>query len=166
MRITWLAPLAVALVLAACESTPEQQASTTGTGNAAVEQKSAVEAKQVVPGSQEDLVQNVGDRVFFDFDSAVLKAEGRAVLDRQAAWLKRFPEVKLMIEGHCDERGTREYNLALGERRAAATKKYLTAAGVAAGRLSTISYGKERPFALGHDESSWSQNRRAVSLVQ
>jgi peptidoglycan-associated lipoprotein len=117
------------------------------------------------PGTQEDLVVNVGDRVFFDFNESDLKPEARATLDRQAAWLKKYPSVNATIEGHCDERGTREYNLALGERRATAVKNYLVADGVGADRLKTISYGKERPAVLGSNEAAWAQNRRAVTVV-
>jgi peptidoglycan-associated lipoprotein len=171
MRIKWLAPLAVLAILAACESTPEQKASTAGqtttsTAEPGTDTGSQVSEQGVVPGSQEDLAQNVGDRVYFDFDSSVLTPEARQTLEAQAEWLKRYGEVRFMVEGHCDERGTREYNLALGERRAAAAKNYLVALGIDEGRLETISYGKERPYALEHDESAWSQNRRAVSLVQ
>lgn len=117
------------------------------------------------PGTQEDLVVNVGDRVFFGFDKSDLTAEARATLDRQAAWMKKYPAVKATMEGHCDERGTREYNLALGERRAAAAKNYLVAAGIAADRVKTVSYGKERPAVLGSNEAAWAQNRRAVTVV-
>jgi peptidoglycan-associated lipoprotein len=167
MRIKWLAPLAALVILAACESTPEDQGKTeTGTTADQSAGQKGVSEQQIVPGSQEDLAQNVGDRVLFDYDSSVLSAEARQTLEKQAAWLKRYPSVRFMVEGHCDERGTREYNLALGERRAAAAKNYLVALGVDEPRLSTISYGKERPYALEHDESAWSQNRRAVSVVQ
>ena len=168
MRIKWLAPLAALAILAACESTPDDKASTEGQGTSTSDQAGGSEVSEqgVVPGSQEDLAQNVGDRVLFDFDSSVLSAQARQTLEGQAAWLKKYPDVKLAVEGHCDERGTREYNLALGERRAAAAKNYLVALGVEEARLTTISYGKERPYALGHDEDSWSQNRRAVSIVQ
>lgn len=117
------------------------------------------------PGSQEDLVQSAGDRVFFDFDRYDLKGDAQATLDKQAAWLKQNGSVTLVIEGHCDERGTREYNLALGERRATAVKNYLVAAGVDASRLGTISYGKERPAVEGSNEAAWAKNRRAVSVV-
>lgn len=117
------------------------------------------------PGTQDDLVVNVGDRVFFGFDKTELTAEARATLDRQAAWLKKYPTVKVTLEGHADERGTREYNLALGERRAQAAKNYLAAAGVTADRIRTVSYGKERPAVLGSNEAAWAQNRRAVTVV-
>jgi peptidoglycan-associated lipoprotein len=117
------------------------------------------------PGTQEDLVVNVGDRVFFGFDKSDLSTEAQATLDRQAVWLKKYPNVKVTVEGHADERGTREYNLALGERRATAAKNYLVAAGIPAARLSTISYGKERPAVVGSNEAAWAQNRRAVTVV-
>lgn len=118
------------------------------------------------PGSRADFIQQAGsDRVYFALDSIELDADSRATLDAQAQWLQRYPNVRATIEGHCDERGTREYNLALGDRRANAAKNYLVGKGVDAGRLSTISYGKERPVALGSDEASWQQNRRAVTVV-
>jgi peptidoglycan-associated lipoprotein len=118
------------------------------------------------PGSVEDFVDNVGDRVFFGFDSYELSDEGRSTLDRQADWLKAYGSVSITVEGHCDERGTREYNLALGERRASATKSYLIAAGVPGDRIDTVSYGKERPEATGSSEESWAQNRRGVSVIK
>ena len=117
------------------------------------------------PGTQDDLVVNVGDRVFFGFNESDLSAEARATLDRQAAWMKKYPAVSVAVEGHCDERGTREYNLALGERRATAVKNYLVAGGVSASRVKTVSYGKERPAVLGSNEQAWSQNRRGVTVV-
>ncbi len=117
------------------------------------------------PGTQEDLVVNVGDRVFFGFDKSDLTAEARATLDRQAAWLMKYPSVTVTVEGHCDERGTREYNLALGERRAMAAVNYLVATGIEASRVKTVSYGKERPAVLGSNEASWAQNRRAVTVI-
>ncbi len=118
------------------------------------------------PGSQADFVASVSaDRIFFDTDKSDVDAESQAVLRSQAQWLARYPQVRATIEGHADERGTREYNLALGERRANAAKNYLVSLGVDAGRLTTISYGKERPDALGSDESAWAKNRRAVSVV-
>lgn len=116
-------------------------------------------------GTQEDLVLNVGDRVFFEFDRSDLNPEARATLDRQAAWLKKYSTVGVTIEGHCDERGTREYNLALGERRAMSVKNYLVADGVGASRVKIVSYGKERPAVLGSNEAAWAQNRRGVTVV-
>jgi len=117
------------------------------------------------PGTQEDMVVNVGDRVFFGFDRSDLSAEAQATLDRQASWLKKYSTAKVSVEGHCDERGTREYNIALGERRAMAAKNYLVAAGIPAARISTISYGKERPAVVGSNEAAWAQNRRSVTVV-
>jgi peptidoglycan-associated lipoprotein len=108
---------------------------------------------------------NVADRVFFDYDKSILGAEDRATLDSQVAWLKKWPNLKLVIEGHADERGTREYNLALGERRATAVKNYLVADGFKAKHIKTVSYGKERPAVTGSDETAWAQNRRAVTVV-
>jgi peptidoglycan-associated lipoprotein len=162
MRFKLLSMFAAMLLLAACESASDQGNAAAGGGTATGNQQTT----RVVPGSSEDFVQNVGDRVFFDYDRSDLKPEARQTLERQAAWLKQYSNVRLQIEGHCDERGTREYNLALGERRANATKNYLVALGIPASRLSTISYGKERPAVLGSNETSWAQNRRAVSVVQ
>ena len=119
-----------------------------------------------VPGSRADFLAAVGtDTVHFATDSYSLDGEATAILAKQAQWLAANPGVKVTIEGHCDERGTREYNLALGDRRANSVKNYLTTNGVSAAQLSTISYGKERPVATGSDEASWAQNRRAVSVV-
>lgn len=123
------------------------------------------QAGPAVPGSAEDLRQNVGDRVFFDYDSYSLTAASQATLERQAEWLRTYSNVKVTIEGHCDERGTREYNLALGARRANAAKNYLVGLGIPSHRVDTISYGKERPEQLGSNESAWSQNRRSVTVV-
>ncbi len=117
------------------------------------------------PGSQQDLVVNVGDRVFFGYDKYDLSPEAQATLSKQAAWLAKFPSVSVTVEGHCDERGTREYNLALGDSRANSAKSYLVGLGVAASRITTISYGKERPEATCSDESCWSVNRRSVTVV-
>jgi len=119
----------------------------------------------VDPGSQEDLEVSVGDRVFFAYDSATLTPTATATLDRQAAWLQRYPDVTVTVEAHADERGTREYNLALGDRRANAVKSYLGALGIDDGRVLTISYGEERPAVDGTGEEAWAQNRRAVTRV-
>jgi len=119
-----------------------------------------------VAGSQADFLANVtSDRVFFDTDKSDVRAEDQAALRSQAQWLARYPQKKIVIEGHCDERGTREYNLALGERRANAAKNYLAALGVDPSRMSVFSYGKERPAAVGSDPESWAQNRRAVTVT-
>lgn len=141
-------------LLAACTNT-DQNAGQTGAGGS-----------NIRPGTQEDLVANVGDRVLFDFDSSAVRGDQRPVLDRQAQWLGTHSAVRIQVEGHSDERGTREYNLALGQRRANAARDVLVAGGVNASRVSTISYGKDRPAALGSDEASWAQNRRAVTVVQ
>jgi peptidoglycan-associated lipoprotein len=117
------------------------------------------------PGSYQDFANNVGDRVFFETDSTELTAKGQATLDKQAAWLNQYSRYSFTVEGHADERGTREYNFALGARRGEAAKDYLVAKGVAASRMKTISYGKERPVAVCNDISCWSQNRRAVTVL-
>ena len=120
----------------------------------------------IVPGSQEDFVATVSsDRIFFDTDSSDVDAPDQATLQSQAAWLSKYPAKRITIEGHCDERGTREYNLALGERRANATKNSLVAMGVDAARITTISYGKERPDAVGSDDDAYAKNRRAVTVT-
>lgn len=120
---------------------------------------------RVTAGSPEDFLVNVGDRVFYGFDRYDLTAAARATLDRQAEWLKRYTNRRLVVEGHADERGTREYNIALGERRANAAKNYLVARGISASRVTTISYGKEQPAVLGANEAAWAQNRRSVTVV-
>ena len=116
-------------------------------------------------GTQADLVANVGDRVFFGTDRSDLSPEARAVLEAQAAWLNQYQSLNITVEGHADERGTREYNLALGDRRANAVRNYLIALGVSPGRVSAISYGKERPAIVGSNDTSWAQNRRSVTQV-
>ncbi len=146
--------LAAALALGACARGAEDLAGTGfGAGGAAV------------PGSQQDFVVNVGDRVFFDSDSSELNPTAVTTLDKQAQWLTRYGQYAFTVEGHADERGTREYNFALGARRADAVKNYLSAKGVSASRIRTISYGKERPVAICDNISCWSQNRRAVTVL-
>lgn len=122
-------------------------------------------AGAATPGSAQDFTVNVGDRIFFDTDSSAIRADAQQTLARQAQWLNKYSQYQIVIEGHADERGTREYNLALGARRAAATRDYLASLGVAANRIKTISYGKERPVAVCDDISCWSQNRRAVTVL-
>lgn len=119
------------------------------------------------PGSQEHFRQAMAgrDTIFFDTDMFNVDAEDQAALREQAAYLQQYPNARATVEGHCDERGTREYNLALGERRANAAKNYLVSLGIAADRLSVVSYGKERPIAVGSNEDAWSRNRRAVTVV-
>jgi peptidoglycan-associated lipoprotein len=141
--------LVVALAAAACART----ADTTGTIGAAQ------------PGSQQDFVVNVGDRVFFESDSSELTAQSIATLEKQARWLQNYGQYAFTIEGHADERGTREYNIALGARRAQTVHDYLSSHGVNPQRMRTISYGKERPVAVCNDISCWSQNRRAVTVL-
>jgi peptidoglycan-associated lipoprotein len=160
-----LGVFAAVMLLAACESTPSTTANTSSTGTASGATGGSTSTSSVTPGSVSDFTVNVGDRVFFDLNKYDLKADARATLDKQAAWLKQYPKYAITIEGHCDERGTREYNMALGERRATSTKNYLVNLGVPAARIKTISYGKERPVALGHNEDAWKQNRRAVTVL-
>lgn len=171
---------AAALFLAACSSSPDGMTDSTaggagaggvgglgGAGGIASSELGGTGSGMgnVAPGSQQDLETNVGDRVFFAYDSSTLDDAARQTLDRQAAWLQQFPDVTVTIEGHTDERGTREYNLALGERRAAAVKTYLTASGVAASRILTLSYGEERPQDPAQDDSAYALNRRAITVV-
>jgi peptidoglycan-associated lipoprotein len=170
MRLQFFSIVAAAFLLAAC-STPENETGAgSGAGTATTSSSTATAPSTTAipgptPGSQEHLVVNVGDRVFFDFDKSDLKPEGRRTVEALAAWMNNFPATTITIEGHADERGTREYNLALGERRANAVYDYLLALGVQANRLRTISYGKERPAVLGSNEEAWAQNRRGVFVV-
>jgi peptidoglycan-associated lipoprotein len=129
------------------------------------DQNAAMGAGAAAPGSQQDFVVNVGDRVFFETDSSELTDQARATLDKQAQWLGNYNRYAFTIEGHADERGTREYNIALGARRAETVREYLVSRGVSVQRMRTISYGKERPVALCNDISCWSQNRRAVTVL-
>jgi peptidoglycan-associated lipoprotein len=146
------AAFAAALSIAACASKPGG------------ELQSAY-GSSATPGSQQDFVVNVGDRVFFESDSSDLTLQSRATLDKQAQWLGTYNRYAFTVEGHADERGTREYNIALGARRAEAVRNYLNARGIEASRMRTISYGKERPVAVCNDISCWSQNRRAVTVL-
>ena len=160
--------------LAACSTTPKDTADSSGSGSSSSSSdvsstgegtvtETSPDSNTIVPGSQEDLIVNVGDRVFFDYDSSDLDPDAQELLQDQAAWLKQYNKTSIIIEGHCDERGTREYNLALGEKRAQAVKNYLNGLGV--GSMSTISYGKERPAVVGSNEGAWGQNRRSVTKV-
>jgi peptidoglycan-associated lipoprotein len=159
MNTKLVGALAAVALLSACANKPPAPPASTGTGAAAVTSGPA-------PGSEEDLVANVGDRVFYAFDKSVLTPEDQATLDRQAAWLGKYPNVQVLIAGNCDDRGTEEYNLALGQRRANAARDYLVARGVSAERIQTISYGKDRPTALGDNEQAWAQNRNAITSVR
>ena len=154
MRLKFLSLIAVVGLVAACAGATTENANTAGDG------------ANSGPGSQMDLVANVGDRVHFCFDCYDLNADARATLQKQAAWMKANANTKIAIEGHCDERGTREYNLALGHRRANAVYDYLVTLGVSVDRMTTISYGKERPQNPGSDEMAWAANRRAVTVVR
>ncbi len=158
---------ALALVVSACESTPESGAGASGSGGGGAGGTSTITPLPAAAplALKDQFVVDVGDRVFFSFDRFDVEPDQRETLNRQAAWLKKFSSVSVTIEGHADERGTREYNLALGARRANAVKDYLVFQGVDASRIKTVSYGEERPVALGSDESAWSQNRRGVTVV-
>ena len=163
MRLGSLTFIITALFLvSACETMDEKGgADTSGLKAKTYDSKSFY----VAPGTARDFVVNVGDRVFFALDKSSLSSESRSMLEKQIAWLKKYGGVNVVVEGHCDERGTREYNLALGERRANAVKDFLVAMGISPNRVKVISYGKERPAALGHNEASWKQNRRAVTVL-
>jgi peptidoglycan-associated lipoprotein len=139
-----------ALAIACCAKNADQAAGMAGAA---------------APGSQQDFVVNVGDRVFFETDSSELTEQARATLDKQAQWLNNYNRYAFTIEGHADERGTREYNIALGARRAETVRQYMVSRGISAQRMRTISYGKERPVAICNDISCWSQNRRAVTVL-
>ena len=151
-------------LLAACSTTPSSGPGGPG-GAMGPGGPGGIGASQFAPGSQQDLAATAGDRVFFAYDRSDISSAGQQILERQAQWLRRYPNVVVTIEGHCDERGTREYNLALGERRAEAAKHVLVALGVPAGRVHTISYGKERPIVVGDNEEAYAQNRVAITTV-
>ena len=154
------------LLLAACSSAPETPpGGPGGAGGPGAGGPGGIGSRNALPGSQQDLEASAGDRVFFAFDRSDITPEAQEILARQADWLRRYPNVTVTIEGHCDERGTREYNLALGERRAQAVKNVLVASGIPASRITTISYGKERPAVVGSSEEAYAQNRRAVTTV-
>ena len=168
LKITAIAA-ALALTAACAKKAPEElpppPITDTGTGTDIGEDTGTV-GQGAIPGSRADFLQNVSsDRVFFDTDSHTVDDQARQTLDTQAEWLMRNPGVNVTIEGHADERGTREYNLALGDRRANAAKNYLATRGVSPSRMTVISWGKERPVAEGSNESAWAQNRRAVTVI-
>ena len=178
MRLRNLTYLLAGLFLVGACETMEEKGSAQGIGESKAKSIGELKAKtyggkvtkkpqgfSITPGSGRDFVVNVGDRVFFAVDKSNLSSEARAMLEKQVAWLKRYGNVNVTVEGHCDERGTREYNLGVGERRANSAKDLLVAMGINPNRIKTISYGKERPAALGHSEASWRQNRRAVTVV-
>lgn len=159
--VRFAALLAAGLALTACAKNNADDAALGGLGLGAGAGSYAAGA----PGSPQDFASNVGDRVFFETDQTDLNAANQATLDKQAQWLSRYPRYSFTVEGHADERGTREYNFALGARRAESVKEYLASRGVAASRMRTVSYGKERPVAVCNDISCWSQNRRAVTVL-
>ncbi|WP_416899081.1 MAG: peptidoglycan-associated lipoprotein Pal [Minwuia sp.] len=163
------AVLVTAFLLAACgEDEPVTNTSNAGNSQAttpAPQQPVNTQPSGPAPGTQEHFVLNVGDRVFFATDRHDLDGDARNTLRRQAAYMAENPAISVVIEGHADERGTREYNLGLGDRRANAARDYLVSLGVQPNRVTTISYGKERPVALGHNEAAWSQNRRSVTII-
>jgi peptidoglycan-associated lipoprotein len=159
MRNTLIAVTAVA-ALSACASRPEP------TPTPETPTPPAAERPQgPVPGSIEDFRVSVGDRVFFGYDRFDLTPEARSVLERQAAWLRQYPNIRILVAGNCDERGTREYNLALGARRAAAVRDYLASLGVSGDRMETVSYGKERPIDPRSNEEAWSVNRNGHTQI-
>ncbi|HEY5209014.1 MAG TPA: peptidoglycan-associated lipoprotein Pal [Stellaceae bacterium] len=164
MNLRPLSLLAAVLLVAACSQTPQSGGGAGGAGGATTG-SSTSSTSTVSPGSKQDFVQNVGDRVFFQFNESNITQEGRATLEKQADWLKRYGNVTVTVEGHCDDRGTREYNLALGERRAAAVKRALVALGVPGNRVAVISYGKERPVTVGDNEQAWAQNRVGITVI-
>ena len=171
MRINLPVVVAAAFLLAACSSASEDTATTDSTGGAPqVTSGSNTNVTPVPvgppPGSPADFTLNVGDTVLFGFDQSTLTAEGRTTVERWAAFLETYPANKMLIEGHADERGTREYNLALGERRANASREYLVSLGIDPNRLRTVSYGKERPINPGSSEAAYAQNRRAFAVVE
>ena len=158
------------LFVAACATKPKDASDSSGSGSSSSDSSvegtiSETAGSGIVKGSQEDLIVNVGDRVFFGYDSSDLDSDALELLQDQVAWLKQNSNVSVTIEGHCDERGTREYNLALGEKRAQAVKNYLIGLGISPDRVSTVSYGKERPAVVGSNDGAWAQNRRSVTIV-
>ena len=175
MRFKIVSLIAAMAFVSACATEPEEDAAASSAGAQetqaaapapAAAAPAAAAAEQIAPGSQRDFIVNVGDRVYFDFDRSDIRADQVATLEAQAAWLQSFRAVTIVVEGHADERGTREYNLALGERRANSHKDYLVSLGVDPARVETVSYGKERPAVLGSNEAAWAQNRRGVVVLR
>ncbi len=158
MKFKALGAFAGLALLAACSTTPTASNTNTGAGMAS--------NTGAAPGSEQDLVANVGDRVFFEFNKSTLSSDADSTLGRQASWLAKYPSVNVLVAGNADERGTETYNLALGKRRANEARDYLVAQGVAASRIQTISYGKDCPVAAGNDDASYQQNRNAITSVQ
>jgi peptidoglycan-associated lipoprotein len=172
MRLKFLSIFAAAALLGACAQTPDESATSASDGASkdtmskdSMKKMKKKRGPAVAPGTGADFIASVGDRIFFDYDRNSLKPISKRILERQAVWLKKYSSVKITVEGHADERGTREYNLALGERRANSAKDYLVALGISASRVRVISYGEERPEAVGSNKGAWSQNRRAVTAL-
>jgi peptidoglycan-associated lipoprotein len=172
MILKLIASTLLVFFLAACSTTPKDTSDSSGSGSASsssdvsdTNSETETSSASIEPGSQEDLIVNVGDRVFFNYDSSELDADALELLQDQVAWLKQYSDVSVIIEGHCDERGTREYNLALGEKRAQSVKNYLISLGISSDRVSTISYGKERPAVIGSNDGAWAQNRISVTII-
>ncbi len=172
MKHRTLACLLGAALLAGCSSSDSAKnaagsgSTTSGTGSEAGGPGGAGGAGHAAPGTQEDLVQSAGDRIFFDTDRNSLTAQATATLDRQSSWLQQYPQVNVWVAGNCDERGTEEYNLALGQRRANTDRDYLVAHGINRGRIETISYGKSRPIDAASTPEAWAQNRNAITSVR
>jgi peptidoglycan-associated lipoprotein len=163
MKLAFGTGLVVAIFLAACSSQPAPTGASAGAGAGV---GATAVSRGGVPGSEEDLATNVGDRVLFDFNKATLRPDAMGTLDKQAAWFAKYRQNRAQIAGNTDERGTEEYNFVLGQRRANAARDYLVSKGMAADRITTISYGKDRPVAAGSDEASWAQNRNAITALQ
>jgi peptidoglycan-associated lipoprotein len=165
MKHWTLAGLAGVALLAACSSN-NSAGSANGTGASTGAGGASAGAAHGVPGSEEDMVQSAGDRIFFDTDRNTVNAQSQATLDHQAAWLQQYPQVNVWVAGNCDERGTEEYNLALGQRRASADRDYLVAHAIDRSRIETISYGKSRPIDGASTPEAWAQNRNAITSVK
>ncbi|MBN36270.1 MAG: peptidoglycan-associated lipoprotein [Rhodospirillaceae bacterium] len=165
MRLKLLSIFAASLLVAACESTSDSADDSAGDGDVMIVEEIIVEVEEINPRSPEYITEVLGDRVYFDFNSSVINAQAQGTIKRWAEWMNAYTDIFVVVEGHCDERGTREYNLALGERRANAVKNYLVALGVDPVRIGTISFGKERPAVEGHTEAAWAQNRRVVLVM-
>ncbi len=154
--------LGAACLLASCTTKPQAAVTEPPAQGPATSQPVQ---SSIVGGSAEDLRVNVGDTVHFEYDKSDITDEARSTLQRQAAWLQKYPQIRVVVQGNCDERGTREYNLALGARRANAVKEFLASLGVSSGRVDTISYGKEKPVCTESTEECWAQNRRGVTVI-
>ncbi len=177
MRIGLVIASAVLVALAGCGTAETESVTTAGSGSSSSSgsgsgssssgsaSSGVAVATSPVPGSAEEFII-IGDRIYFDLNKSELRSEAIEVLNNQAVWLAKYPAVTIVIEGHCDERGTREYNLALGERRANSVRDYLVSRGIAGSRVEVLSYGKERPEVIGSNENAWSQNRRGVTIIK